>query len=185
MQKSITNKQPIMRHKSVIFAVRRPFLLLTATALLISLVAARPMYAQEPTQTPQVNAQELLKRVSDLYIGLKNYKLEGVMVEKNDSLELKSRTESRTERPLSIAASQPGRLHMNTWFGTTPVTVISDGKSLWLYAAKEKEYIKRDDTSDLAKISLMRESPTAQIDLYKGLAKRSSEAKFLREETIT
>lgn len=187
MQKSIinnSNKRPVRRHLSAIFTFQIVSLLLTLlTVVTLNLFAIRVARAQAPP--PQVSAQELIKRVSETYTNLKTYSLEGVMVEKNESLALKSREESRIERPISIVAQSPGKLRMETWFGPTLVTVISDGKSLWLYAPKEKEYIKRDDTSELTKILLTRGAPTALIDLYKNLAQHSSEAKLLREETIT
>ena len=134
----------------------------------------------------QIDPARVLQRVAETYRAAHSYHFEATIVR-----EMKSQgIYTKTEFPIVVAAIKPDRMRMEIRSAAMNVDIlaISNGRTIWEYLPRQKEYTKRDvaEIGDDTALYFLMWSAALGVALpqYEQIVAHRGEARFLRDEAI-
>ena len=139
------------------------------------------LYPQQPDSQSSPDPMQLVKRVSEAYRDLSSYEIRAVVITEQHWDEVRE----LTEVPVVMAEDKAGKFRVESKHPLMGGLEVSDGKTIWEYAAMGHQYTKKAASAGLDVADDAPLMPTNYVKRYRELAAKTSEARLLREETLT
>jgi thiol-disulfide isomerase/thioredoxin len=136
----------------------------------------------------QIDAAELLKKVSETYRNLQSYHFEGITTMEVETGGMKH----KMEIPVAMAAVRPGKRRAEVKNPVMEILTLSDGQTEWAYVPQLKQFTKKAAASRRStggenaseKGAHSRSLAAGFVDEYGHIAEQVQRSRILREEPI-
>jgi outer membrane lipoprotein-sorting protein len=130
----------------------------------------------------QLSANEILKRVGEMYRGLQTYQFVAEDVSEFDS--------HRFTSEVALSVANPGKIRLEVRDDDGVSLQVSDGQTRWIYLPNRKQYIAEPGSGDEAvtREGKKLDSPTYRsllVERFRNLPEESSSAIVEREDRLT